>query len=258
MRTKTDMGCTILVPQDLDQETLEGFYAELKASLDESPKRITLDCSLLDHATSGHINILWEAQTRCEQAGISMRLLSVAYGLERVLRILDLYDLFVVESAGGGARPETDPDPTSSGQPPALECRFKATMEGITGTLAKLHSFLLHLGLPATYAFDLETVFYEVATNIRRHGGLKEDDTVAFKVIMGKNEITLRFADAGLPFDPTGKRSAFDPDLAIRLKQSNGIGLTMVKRLVDTISYERVGNRENVLILGKRLRPGWR
>ena len=258
MRTKTDKGSTILVPAGLDRENLERFYADLEISLKESPKQITLECSLLEHATSAHINILWEAQSRCEQAGISMRLLSMGYGLERVLKILDLYDLFSIEPAAAGVRPETQEDHSVGDRPPVLECEFKLTVEEITDILAKLDGYLLNLGLPATYAFDLKTVFYEVATNIRRHGGLKEDDTVAFKAILGQEEITMRFVDAGRPFDPTAHKSRFDPGRAIKVKQSNGIGLTMVRRLVDKISYERVGNRENVLVLGKKLSPGWR
>ena len=91
-----------------------------------------------------------------------------------------------------------------------------------------------------------------------KESSLGENDLISFRVIPAEEHVTLRFADSGLLFDPTGRKSAFDPRQAIRLKQTNGIGLTMIKRLVDTISYERVGSRLNVLTLEKKLRPGWR
>ena len=81
---------------------------------------------------------------------------------------------------------------------------------------------------------------------------------MSIRAIPGEERVSLRFADPGQPFDPTGRKTMFDPRQAIRLKQTNGIGLTMVKRLVDTISYERVGNRLNVLTLEKKISPGWR
>jgi anti-sigma regulatory factor (Ser/Thr protein kinase) len=141
---------------------------------------------------------------------------------------------------------------------PSLELELRSKIDDISETVVRLHDFLVRLGLPGSYAFDLETVFYEVATNIRRHGGLKESDLISFRVIPAKEHVTLRFADSGLPFDPTGRKSVFDPRQAIRTRQTNGIGLTMIRRLVDTISYERVGNRLNVLTLEKKLGPGWR
>ena len=258
MSVTTEKGRTILVPADLDEGALEGFFAELEVTLEESPGEITLDCSLLDHATSGHINILWDAQTRCEQASIPMRLLSVRYGLERVLRILDLFDLFSVDQVTARLDGDAPGDSPAKATPPALEIEISSKMEEISEAVVRLHDFLVRLGLPGSFAFDLETVFYEVATNIRRHGGLGKSDVMSLRVIPGDGCVTMRFADPGLPFDPTGRKSVFDPRQAIRLRQTNGIGLTMIKRLVDSISYERVGNRLNVLTLEKKLSPGWR
>jgi anti-sigma regulatory factor (Ser/Thr protein kinase)/anti-anti-sigma regulatory factor len=258
MSVTTEKSRRILVPADLDEGALDGFFAELDITLEESPKEISLDCSLLDHATSGHINTLWDAQTRCEHAGIPMRLLSVRYGLERVLKILDLFDLFTVEQIAVVPEDDTAGDGSGAFRPPAFELEIRPTMEEVSEAVVKLHDYLVRLGLPGSYAFDMETVFYEVATNIRRHGGLGENDLVSVRAIPGEEHVTLRFADPGQPFDPTGRKTMFDPRRAIRLKQTNGIGLAMIKRLVDTISYERVGNRLNVLTLEKKTSPGWR
>jgi anti-sigma regulatory factor (Ser/Thr protein kinase)/anti-anti-sigma regulatory factor len=258
MPVTTERGRRILVPADLDEGALDGFFAELDITLEESPWEISLDCSLLDHATSGHINILWDAQTRCEHAGIPMRLLSVRYGLERVLKILDLFDLFTVEQVTAAPGDDARDGNTGVFTPPALELEIRPRMEEVSEAVVKIHDYLVRLGLPGSYAFDMETVFYEVATNIRRHGGLGENELVSIRAIPGEERVTMRFADPGQPFDPTGRKTMFDPRQAIRLKQTNGIGLTMIKRLVDTISYERVGNRLNVLTLEKKLSPGWR
>ncbi len=252
MHIDTNRWYKILVPVDLDEGAIEGFFGELEVVLEERPDEVLIDCSHLDHATSGHINLLWEAQTKCDGAGAAMRLVSVRYGLERVLRVLDLYDLFTI----GYDRVEvgTQPRQGSTESGISLELEFKASMAGINDALSRFHDFLVRLGVPGTTAFDLEIVFYEVATNIRRHSGLSETDLIAFTATPENDKISLRFADSGEPFDPTSASIDFDPRKAIRSKQTNGIGLTMIQRLVDGIRYRRVGERLNVVTLTKCVR----
>jgi len=103
MPVKTEESPAIPVPGNLTSSTLTTFYTELDNQLKESPNEIVLDCSRLDHATSNHISLLWETLQRSKQAGIPMRLLSVRYGLKRVLEILDLYDLFEISTEGSTA-----------------------------------------------------------------------------------------------------------------------------------------------------------
>jgi anti-sigma regulatory factor (Ser/Thr protein kinase)/anti-anti-sigma regulatory factor len=253
MSLSTRRPATVRLPADLDESTLSGFREELMASLRERPEEIAIDCSLLEHASSGHINALWKALTTCERAGVPLKLSSVGYGLERVLKVLDIYDMFMVERA--------------SEEPPQLEewrglvqtgfehfqVEIDPTLDDITGALLGFHDFLRKADVSEICAFDLETVFYEVATNIRRHSGLGPDGAISFSATLDADGIRMGFTDAGSPFDPTGKPPGFDPRQAIRNRQRNGIGLTMIRRLVDDISYERVDGTFNVVTLRKKL-----
>ena len=106
MSLETKKYKLISVPADLDDDTLQAFFDEINLAIGDSTPEIALDCSALEHATSRHINALWDALTRCEGRGIPMRLTGVGYGLRRVLRVLDLAELFTVEYDGGSeARP---------------------------------------------------------------------------------------------------------------------------------------------------------
>ena len=161
MTVEVEKRHTILVPTDLDEGALEGFFAELEIILDDAPPEVGLDCSLLDHATSGHINMLWEAQTKCEEAGVAMHLLSVRYGLERVLRILDLYDLFSIQQRHGEIKPAACEGYRPKVTIPVFEVTFPTTAHGITEAMGRFHDFLVRAGLPGSCAFDLEIIFYE-------------------------------------------------------------------------------------------------
>jgi anti-sigma regulatory factor (Ser/Thr protein kinase)/ABC-type transporter Mla MlaB component len=252
MSVEIEKRHTLAVPSDLDEGALDGFYAELEIILEDSPPDVGLDCSLLDHATSGHINMLWEAQTKCEEAGVPVHLLAVRYGLERVLRILDLYDMFSIQQRRGEIQPAACKGYRPDVDIPTFEIGFPATTHGILDALDRFHDFLVRAGLPGGCAFDLEIVFYEVASNIRRHSGLGGADRVEFSAAPGEGSILLRFTDAGRPFDPTFNTPEFNPRRAIEMRQTSGIGLTMIQRLVDSSRYERVDERLNALTLEKR------
>ena len=65
--------------------------------------------------------------------------------------------------------------------------------------------------------------------------------------------LVLTFKDYGCFFDPT---SVSDPDLTSSLEQRQigGLGLFLIKNLMDDVQYESHGEAGNVLILKKRLR----
>ncbi len=253
MSVKHEKAAALLVPVDIRGETLEGFHAELESRLSEGAEEIRLDCSLLEHATSTHINTLWQARNRCEEAGVALVLTSVTYGLERVLTVLDLYDLFHAERDGVEAAAEARAGVTAEPQP-VYAVDVAPTVEGIGEAMRGLHDYLMALNHGEMFAFDLETVFYEVTTNIRLHGQLRDGEMIRFKVSPGNGSLHLRFEDPGPRFDPTSRRAVFDPQRAISGRQRRGFGLAMIKRLVDRISYERENDRLNILDLEKKVR----
>jgi anti-sigma regulatory factor (Ser/Thr protein kinase)/anti-anti-sigma regulatory factor len=247
----------ITVPSGLDDDSLNGFFQELAFAIGDKPEEIALDCSLLEHATSRHINALWDALTRTECAGIPLRLTSVGYGLGRVLGVLDLAELFKVDFQEDGCdEAPYPPAKPSEGQPSErFEAEMDASIEAVVDVMAKLHAFLKQQDVSEIDVFDLKTVFYEVATNICRHSGLGDHRKIAFVAYMGQDEISFRFTDGGERFDPTGNTPEFDPRLAIRRRQSRGIGLVMIQRMMDSITYERIDRKHNVVTLRKRLAP---
>jgi anti-sigma regulatory factor (Ser/Thr protein kinase)/anti-anti-sigma regulatory factor len=244
----------ISVPAEIDDDALQAFFDELNLAIGDSPPGIALDCSALEHATSRHINTLWDALTRCESKGVPMRLTGVGYGLRRVLRVLDLTELFTVEYDSNS---ESKPAQflAHGRTPERFEEEFGARIEIVTDVTARLHRFLEQLGLAEIAVFDLATVFYEVATNICRHGGLDRDCKIMFAAMVSPAEITFEFRDGGERFDPTGNTPEFNPHLAIKRGQSRGIGLVMIQRLMDSISYMRIDQKYNVVTLRKRLSP---
>ncbi len=64
----------------------------------------------------------------------------------------------------------------------------------------------------------------------------KEGDTIVFQI-----------TDEGSPFDPT-KGGNVDTTLSAEERQIGGLGIFLIKQMMDTVSYQRIGNK-NVLTL---------
>ena len=67
-------------------------------------------------------------------------------------------------------------------------------------------------------------------------------------------EVIIIFEDYGVPFDPTARKK---PNLKIPYKDKKigGLGIHMVKNLMDCMTYKHLGNK-NYLKIGKKLKSG--
>ena len=88
----------------------------------------------------------------------------------------------------------------------------------------------------------------EVFSNIAKYSGAR---TVRVGCGASGGKAVVRFADDGAAFDPLG-REAPATDLPLEEREPGGLGILIVRRLVDGVSYAREGGW-NVLTLEKRI-----
>lgn len=62
----------------------------------------------------------------------------------------------------------------------------------------------------------------------------------------------IRIKDLGIPFDPTERD---DPDITLSAeeRQIGGLGIFMVKKFMDKVTYERDGDY-NIMTIGKKIK----
>ena len=67
----------------------------------------------------------------------------------------------------------------------------------------------------------------------------------------GSPEVRIEFSDEGIAFDPLAKE---DPDVTLSVEERGigGLGIFLVKKYMDFVSYERNGN-VNVFTMTKKL-----
>ena len=131
------------------------------------------------------------------------------------------------------------------------------TVSAEASQLAALNQFLQEFwataGLAPARMGSFELALEEVFMNVVAHGchsGLAPRQ-VEVSLSLGSDAVTMMLEDDGPQFDPLSLRS---PDLAASLpdRRVGGLGVYLVRSLMDTVSYARIAGR-NQLRMSKRL-----
>lgn len=125
---------------------------------------------------------------------------------------------------------------------PAVQAWFNDCVSGLTGEQLS----------------NLQLAIAEAFTNAVRHAhrDLDERTPIELHVIQRRGQVDLEIWDRGQPFDLLAhlavtleKFASGDP-----LEKESGRGLLFIYRMVDSMDYQRVGDR-NCLLLSKSLTP---
>ena len=101
-------------------------------------------------------------------------------------------------------------------------------------------------------AMSLNLALEEAVTNVILYAYPKgADGLVDIEAIMARDMLKFIISDSGKPFDPTAAPEA-DVTLGVEDRPIGGLGIFLVRNIMDTVSYERVDGK-NVLSMSKRI-----
>ncbi len=96
----------------------------------------------------------------------------------------------------------------------------------------------------ATFAVDL--ALEEMVSNVIKYGYRDRDsDEICIRLRVAWDQITLVVEDSGPPFNPLELPEP-DLDKPVDQRPIGGLGVFLVRKTVDRMEYERLGNR-NIL-----------
>lgn len=107
-------------------------------------------------------------------------------------------------------------------------------------------------GIPAATAYSVNLALDELITNVVSYGyddGASHAIRVSLRV--GGGLLTTEIEDDGKPFDPLDRADP-DVDADVDDRKVGGLGIFLVKRMMDSVRYQRSGDR-NHLVMVKRL-----
>ena len=120
-------------------------------------------------------------------------------------------------------------------------------LEQIARIRAWLGDVLVSWTVSAQAASDLCLAVTEICTNIVRHGyGTERGGDIEIGVSHELRTLRVTIVDTAAPFWPGGVSSPLPETLA-----EGGYGLGLVHSVVDSVSFQRVGDRQNRTVLVK-------
>ena len=129
---------------------------------------------------------------------------------------------------------------------------LKSSLSELDHLCQNLETFGKKFGFSKKLIFEINLALDELFTNIISYG-FKDDKEHAIKVTLTprNDELCLCIEDDGTPFNPIDFET---PDVACSVDecQIGGLGIHIMKKLMDEVCYERCGEK-NVLNLKKKI-----
>ena len=126
---------------------------------------------------------------------------------------------------------------------PAVTDSYVLVIEFVEGELARYEC-------SDKAIYQIEASIEEIVVNIASYAGLSHDDEIEIRceVLDDPLCVVLKFLDGGIPFDPL---VADDPDISPEglENREGGLGIFMVKNMMDDVSYSYEGGKNTLTLL---------
>ena len=125
-----------------------------------------------------------------------------------------------------------------------------AELEQIQKVSEKIEQCMKSHGWGEDAVLDVQLAVEEAVTNSILHGYDGTSGTIAIRIETTPHYITVEVADDAPAFDPL---SVPDPDIDADLedRQIGGLGIFLIRRVMDEVTYRFDGKR-NILVLVKK------
>ena len=134
------------------------------------------------------------------------------------------------------------------------ELTISATIENIDAVTEFVNEQLESYDCPMKAQMQIDIAIDELFGNIAHYAYNPDvgDATVRVEVIEEPLAVVITFIDNGVPYDPLAKS---DPNITLSAEEREigGLGIFMVKKTMDEITYE-YKDGQNILAIKKKLR----
>lgn len=134
---------------------------------------------------------------------------------------------------------------------------YKLIINNKVEEMAQLEPFIEQVsdafGVAPDVVFQLNLALDEALANSVNYAyGADGNGEIVLEASKDDENIVFRLIDSGSPFDPTGEGEDVDTTSSAEERPIGGLGIFLIKQMMDEVSYERNGD-ENILIMKKKL-----
>ena len=107
---------------------------------------------------------------------------------------------------------------------------------------------------PDSLVFKVNLVLEELGLNILNYGGAGTDRRPEIEIILtSENDaLTIEVSDDGQPFNPLQDAAEPEVEAAVEDRSIGGLGVHLVRTLMDDLSYQRAAGRNRLKMVAKR------
>jgi sigma-B regulation protein RsbU (phosphoserine phosphatase) len=137
-----------------------------------------------------------------------------------------------------------------------MTSKHSLTLPNDIETIPQLNEFIdtvaEEIGLDMSLTMSLNLAIEEAVVNVMEYAYLEgEQGNVDIEVSADDRWLTFIISDNGIPFDPTTQEDA-DTTLSAEERPIGGLGIFLVRQLMDSINYQRKDGK-NILTLSKKM-----
>lgn len=133
------------------------------------------------------------------------------------------------------------------------ELTLEAKIENLDKVLAFVDEHLEERECPMKIQMQIDVAVEELFVNIAHYAYNPDTGPATIRVEVQEEPLAviITFIDNGIPYDPLEKK---DPDITLSAeeRQVGGLGIYMVKKSMDSITYE-YKNGQNILCIKKNI-----
>ena len=120
-----------------------------------------------------------------------------------------------------------------------FELQIHNDLAEINTLIEAFEEFSEKAGIPMPVAMKVNIAFDDLLTNIISYAFPEGDDhEITIRAEKSTDRLLIAVEDDGLPFDPFAQSEA-DTSLSVDEREIGGLGIHLVKNLMDDASYER-------------------
>lgn len=140
-----------------------------------------------------------------------------------------------------------------------VERTFSIHVPSSTENLAMIREFVTSIGtqagLPPGEVAKLELAVDEACANVIEHAyGSDVTKEVSVRATLDDQILEIFVIDSGVGFDPSSIEQK-ELDKLVAARKSGGLGMRLIKSLMDIVEYQMIPGVKNELRMVKKLKP---
>lgn len=132
------------------------------------------------------------------------------------------------------------------------ELRVNATIENLEQVIAFLDEHLEAMDCPMKAQMQLDVAVEEIYVNIAHYAYGEGSGDAIIRLEQQDSSVVITFFDCGVPFNPL-EWGDVDVEATAESEQIGGLGIFMVKKSMDDVSYA-YENGQNILTIRKSIK----